>query len=431
MIGGDTRSLVWSEYAPTMRPFSVASEADNRPEAGVFTSLRPYLRNWFISSVLAQSITFHNYGLRFAKGKVPPQDEPSIRRFIVRAWHERLAMNNVISFWSKQINPQVLRPECADYYHSIGGEVLWYHVRLTEEERAEMSDKEKARYASGRLRLADPVWNANNRNLAETISVWRGPTAEEGLAFPSLLGFLWALGQSDSMEVGENQYAFAYRAVFRHHKIGHEIKTGPKTGDKMHFYKSGGAYAKGLEKAFKGKTGFSDFFDNFDHNWDVLFADPKKYDALKWRTISERLCYWGGAIGMMLGFRIFTPDIFGAVRTQCVEARRDFKPWLEDAIERGFGIPVTLAWDNQCFSTGRLHHEMLKWSVQQGFGSNTTAAGAVFGDDSIEREMEQKKAERRRSEDLLPIFDPNHGQGGAGGKPPLSTPGGRKPREEG
>ncbi len=431
-VGGDALPMLWSDFSGRLRPYSEQSEEYNLPSAELFTALRPHLRNWFAGSVLGFSLTLHNYGLKFRGATPGPREEAALRAFVQRAFRERLALQNVMAFWSPNHDPIVLRPECARYQNGMAGEVLHYRVRLTPEELKGLPPVQRTRYSSGLVRLADPEWNARHPLLAESIRVWRSPSAGEGLAFPDLTGYVAALTQSDSMEVGENAYAFGHRSVVRQHKIGHDIKGGTLAGKPLHFYRADQPYAKAVFNEFKGKTGFWEFFDNFDHSFDIPWCDPKKYDAAKWRTIAERLAYWAGPAGLMMAYRMFTPDMFGAVRSQCEEARRDFRPWLENVIGEGFGIPVKLSWANDCFQTGRLQHEAMKWSVQQGFVSNTTACNAQFGDGAFPDEMANKRHERaEHAEDLMPIFDPNHGTGGAGGKPPLTKPGGRKPREEG
>ena len=79
-------------------------------------------------------------------------------------------------------------------------------------------------------------FNLTNPKDAEYVSVWRrdpGPT----LTVPALANMLTVMAQSDSMEVGEEQYAFAGRLVIRVLKMGHEIKGGQRAGSSQYHYK--------------------------------------------------------------------------------------------------------------------------------------------------------------------------------------------------
>jgi len=65
------------------------------------------------------------------------------------------------------------------------------------------------------------------------------------------------------MEVGETLLGFFCRTPIRHHKLGHEIKSGQWAGQARHFATD--RRIKEVQKFFEGRAGTAEIATNFDH----------------------------------------------------------------------------------------------------------------------------------------------------------------------
>jgi hypothetical protein len=349
-----------------------------------------------------------------------------IKSCVRSALLESTITSNLIVFWREPAaggsglrfhQPLLLRPEQVRYDDQLGLETLSVPVRLNAAQLAQLPDSERQRYSSGLVKL-DP-------DRGEQFRVWRDGSPGYGLAWPSLFSVFRSLTQSDSMEVGEAEYAHAGRLVNRAHVKGHEIRTGPATGSKKHFATK--EWGDKVLEFYKTGAGLRDSWRNFDQKLLVEWIDPKNYDPTKWATIERRLIAWGGPLARILEGRAPNPDMAGALQTVMEDRRAELARFLEPVLTEAFRVPgsIRLRWSNQCFKGQRINAELVKWAVQQGSMSVRTAMDDVLGENALDRELVRKREERGQAEDLQPLVLPNHGKGGPGGKPELSAPGGR------
>lgn len=434
-------TLEWADHARTVRPWDADEDA---PPPEVFRRTRVWHReNFFVRGLFPRLVDFVNHGLtveltnkagkkgRSAEPWLTPARRSAIRGFVRRALAEALMQDNLLVFWrenfaAKGIAPQLLPPERVRFWDSHGEPLVKYRVALAPEQLDTLAPALQRRYQDGEVTFGDAAhatFNRLNPALAETVRTWKTSAPGHGLAWPALVAAFRTCAQSDSMEVGEEQYAFAGRLVVRQHKVGHEIKGGPKAGNPTNFYKA--ERGRVIKPFFRGAVGFREWVGNFDHSVELLWTDPKKYDAKKWETVRDRLVDWAGPLGRMLTARGVTPDLANALQVQCQAIREDLREFLQEVCEQAFDAPhaVRLRWKSDCFRSARLQAELLKFGVTTGPTSLRTFAETVHGDDALDREMEHKADEQADEAKLVPLFLPNNG-GLRGGKPALSAPGG-------
>jgi len=384
-------------------------------------------RNVFLRMVLGMKKAFFNAGLRIRALDPTQKDtlekafqrnpllEFDLHRYVANVWDDFLRFENVVSYWNKnQPFPFTLLPDKLDYSDKFGIEKLLYHENFTRnelqgetKEGRKLTEEEIRRWTKGRIELS-----------AEKGDFWhvlkRGPVGS-GFDPCSMASIFDACDQHKSMEVGEMLYAEAGRDVIRQHKLGHKIDSGPKAGSPKHFYNK--TWAKSVKDFFEGRSGKMDFVSRFDHEIDLHWIDPKKFDADKWETVVKRVMWWAGPIGFMMVAKGVTPMLMPMLKTEAKEARR----WVEMhcrhvLLEAGVKIPpVKLTWDNRVFSEQRLSHEMMKFLVQQGPLSLRSALEEMGFDQDVE--MRQKKTELEEPELHKPLFDAAHGEDPAGPEP--------------
>lgn len=430
-------ALRWTDYE-SYRGLDPAG--DSGPPAEVFSKVRRWTSShFFLRGALPLLANFINHGLKIrvdgrSAGKwLTPEREAQVALFIHQAILERVKESNLLVFIRannvvKGRPPQLLFPERCVFEDAHGDEFTRYRVALRPEVLAELPLSLRTRYSTGEVTFGDRKHEAFNRAnplWAETLLVWKDCAPGRGLAWPALFAAFPTLAQSDSMEVGEGAYAFAGRTAVRQHKLGHEIKGGPKAGLPTHFYKK--ERGKAVKEFFKGASGFREFVGNFDHEIDVPWIDPKKYDAKKWETVRDRLVDMVGPLARIYAARGVTPDMANMLEVQCQAMRRDLRGFLVRVVEEGFGAKgtVTLTWKNDCFRAARLQAELFKFGTTAGFVSATTGAEAVLGEGAYPDEMENKKAELKNGSLNLPHILPGTGQVAGNQKPPASAPGGR------
>lgn len=380
--------------------------------------------NWLIEALTATNTSFYNYGFKVqARSK---RDQKKVKawtektanrarlgRFVDSVWEEWHKCDNLVAFWREKnrVTPFLLPAENCTYTDAMGLEVLKVKLNYSENELkvAGMNSDDARRYSTREIVL-DEVRDEYFRVLTRGL---RG----KGLGVPRLHGCFRTLSQCESMEVGESMLAYGGRLVLRLHKMGFEVKSG-SNATKQAEYLWKRSRADAIEGFFKGRQGFAETTAQFDHNISYVWVDPKHYDARKWETIANRLIWWGGPVAFMMMAKGVSPFLLPIFKARVQRERERVGPFLEEIIDGGFdiGAPVRVSWSNRCFTDTRLAWDMVKALMQQGPLSLTTALQEADFDPEQEAERKSAEAAASRDEELLPKFDPNHGQ--RPGQPP-------------
>lgn len=386
---------------------------------------RAMASNYFVAQILQKKREFYNYGLKIVpadKGgkkkldayfRDTPGEMMRLRRFIRESWDEFNLLDSVIAFWRQEakVKPNLLAPERCDYTDRFGNERLIVHMNFKAEELKGFPRALAERYANKRVELSE--------RFDEYYSVMTMGRRGYGLCEPRLKGLFMALQQNDHMEVGEAAYAFAGRSVERRTSIGFEVKAAANALKQSTFlYKK--TRADAILKGYKGKQGFFDSVGQFDQKTEFIWIDPKNYDERKWGTIVQRMVWWGGPLAFMFIMKQLNINLLLMLKTEAEERREDLQLWLEDVINRGWGLPVAirLKWSNDCFKDLRLAWDMMKFFVTTGSLSHTTSLTQAGYDVDVERQ--NKKTELDEQEVWVPVYDAAHGNrpGSEAGRPP-------------
>ena len=391
--------------------------------------------NEFIKQVVGLKSAFFNHGFKLVTEDRAQKDAlTKWQRADARRWRETVryvnevvkewnTQDSVVTFWrdgdrEENKTPFLLLPETVKYSDAMGVEslrvCLGYSKKDLQENADGLSDKAIARYSKNEIKL-DEAFGEYYRVLTRGL---RG----QGLAWPEMYSVFRTAAQQESMEVGENQWAFAARSIYEQHTIGFEARNSVTAQSQAKFLYSK-TRAADIKKIFTGKLGFSRHITQFDHLikyvWAGLQGD-KAYDARKWETISARLQQWAGPVGYMLAGKQVNPFLLGMLQTVIVQERADFVgPYLEEVLNEAVmptGLRVKVQWSDRCFRDQRLAWTMVGGLMQQGPLSLTTALEeAGF---SPEEEAERKRLEAKPDMDaaLLPKYDANHGNAPGGGK---------------
>jgi hypothetical protein len=387
-------------------------------------------QNWFVEQVNQLKAAFYNYGLRIqaADGTTGLRDYGTTRgegaaklrkwmedannreallRYIDTVWDEWLLLDNVVSFWreEKEVTPYLLLGETCTYSDAMGIEKLKVDLGYKKDQLmdAGLTEEEIRRYTSREILLSEE-WDEYYKVLT------RGARGG-GFCVPRLYRVFRTLSQAESMEVGETMLAYAGRLVLRFHQLGFEVKSGSNAAKQAEYlWKQ--KRATTIENFFKGRQGFAETTGQFDHKISYVWPDPKLYDGKKWDTIVNRLLWWAGPLGFMMMAKSISPFLLGMLKTSADKDRKRVGAHLEAVINDGFniGTKVRLSWSNRCFYDSRLAWDMVKSLIQQGPLSLTTALEESDFDPIEEAARKKEEASTSRDDELLPKFDPNHGQ---------------------
>jgi hypothetical protein len=403
-----------------------ARQRDEYPESkqSALELSRKWQVNPDVDSIISRKLAFCNYGLKIRPaGKKPDgfeewlsEKKGLITNFIHDVWREWFTLDNVVAFWwdeagYRAANPvRTLPPERCDYSDAMGIETLKFQHGLSTAQVAMLPENLKTRYRSSIITL--------NEEHGEHFRVMKRERTGYGFGMPRMRGIFRALAQYESMEVGENLVALASRLVVRRHKIGHEIRTGPRAGLATHFYKKPTAAA--IKKFYEGRVGLVDVVTNFDQTQKLEWIDPVIYDSKKWDTVTQRILKWGGPVAVMLHATGVTPFLMPLWKTEALAERETVARFVEGIINNVFAPPepVRLHWGNRCFSESRVAMDLLKFGVTQGAVSLRTF-NEEAGQDH-EEELERKQEELQHRDVLVPLWDAAHGSdpGKDGGRPP-------------
>lgn len=373
--------------------------------------------NWFIEQITLLKQAFYNYALEIRAARKGGQkrleswlaeagNREALLRYIGSVWSEWLLMDSVISFWRKeaQITPYLLLAETVKYSDAMGIEKLKVSFGYKPEQLKEagLSPEMVKRYSGPEVTL--------DEKFDEYFKVLTRGLRGSGLGVPRLYRVFRTLSQCESMEVGESMLAYAGRLVVRNHKIGFEVKSGSNAMRQSEYlWKK--ERAKAIQKFFNGRQGFAETTSQFDHIIEHIWTDPKLYDASKWNSIVDRLMWWAGPLGFMMVAKSVSPFLLGMLKAEVLDDRERVGAHMESVINAGFniGTEVKLSWGNRCFHDPRLAWEMAKGLMVQGPLSLTSALELADFDPEEEALRKKQEASASRDDELLPRFDPNHG----------------------
>lgn len=393
------------------------------------------VQNWYVTEVLKLKLAFYNFGGKITS--VKKGDHSKVTDFLAahpdmaliasryqrEVWREWLTLKNVVSFWrqEKQTPPLLLPPENCTFKDALGVPRLWTRFDYDKKDAPPGTPQELIdRYFSKKPFELDP------ENFDEHFEVLTTQRRGQGFGMPDLYSVFNTLGQTESMEIGEQMLALAGRRVVHIHRLGFEQKgqNPSKFQQKMSLWSK--ARSAEILKFFNGRYGFVETTMNFDQVLDVFLGDggPKSYDGRKWDSPVRRLMWWGGPLGFMMVANSMNPFLLGMLKTSASEEREEVAPHLNRVLNAAirWPVPVKVVFSNRCFIDARLAWDMVSGLLKQGPLSATTAV--TEADFCPEQEVEQKKLEAKSPESYLPLLPPN-GQGGDGG------PRGPKVKKEG
>lgn len=421
----------------TVETLSFGKESGKQAEklkANAFQKARRWSRHWFVASILQLRQAFFNYGFTLTAADKKDRDKlkawktdaksEKMREWIADytddLWSEWLLLENVISFWrNASERPVLLNLEDCEYSDAFGSELLCIKHNLTTEQINKLkgwSEEEKKR-----LRAKNVLEIGPDDELFH-FKVSKRARAGLGLGWPSFMGIFEALGQGESLEVGDAIMAFAGRTVWEQHKIGHEVTAGVMAGtEKFHYNKK---HADAFIKACKGKSGHHRVTTPFDHEISFPRVDPKNFDAARYASVIERLRWWSQPLAQMIDARGITPYLLRLLKMQARPAREKMGRHLTQTLNEVFEPPcrVLPAWSNHCFVDERLASDLLKAGLAAGPISQTTFAEEAGYDPELERERKTVEAGLPKAE-TYPIWDAAHGVNPVTGEMPGKPPG--------
>lgn len=409
--------------------------------------------HWYAAPVVALKAKLVGYKPAIRLPEEEDDEDGSVRencrQLVQAAIREWLQVDTLVATWRRTNPGQVtfVRPEVIDYSDAGGIEVFSVTQNIPKGILDSLPRPLRERYQSGRIRFGDSnwqEWNLTYPDHAEGFRVLKRAPRGFGLGLPSLHPVFRALGQSDSMEAGEGQYAFAGRRVLKIHRLGFEPKPNmPASAGAMQYSEK---RAKAIYAKAKGRVGGWEQVVPFDYKYEVGWQDQKPYAVDKWTTIADRLRVWAGPVGAILDARAVNPDVMQMLRAECEYVRDELRYFLQEIIRSAYGWTrqPKISFGNTCFTSQRLFYELLRYAHTAGPVSGPTLLDTLFGGEALDQEKQRKSYERSNAQDFMPMYDAAHGtQPGAGdagdqsapqrpaagrrtgGKPPLSNPGGR------
>lgn len=413
-----------------LRPESLLSRERPSQVQDAFKRARDWGRdNWFVGEVLRLKTGFYNFGMRVTSvqpGKHQQvadffQKNPAVKadidRYVREIWREWLLLKNVVSFWRQENKnvPILLAPEDCKYTDVLGYPKLMVDLGYEKKDAPPGTAKPVLdRYYSGK-----PVVMTRDTqdDFDEYFDVLTTQRRGKGFGYPDLYAVFNTLGQTESLEIGEQMLALAGRRILHRHKLGFEQRGQNPSKFQQEFSVWKKKRADAIISYVNGRYGFMDTTQNFDHAIEVFLGDggPKNYDGRKWDTVVRRLLWWGGPLGFMMVANSMNPFLLNMLKTSANEERAEVARHLNLVLNSAFQlpVPVKVTWSNRCYIDARLSWDMVNALLKQGPLSATTAL--TEADFCPEQEAEQKRAEAANEEDYLPLT-PAPGQSAGGGK---------------
>ncbi len=332
----------------------------------------------------------------------------AIQSLVNDVWSEFLLLDNCVLQWfdGGQRAPVTLAPEKCRYLDTLGLPVLYYTHGLAENEIALLPDDQQKRYRASQEILL-------NAEEGEHFKVLTRGLAGAGFAKPSLYSLLRTLGEMDAKEVGCHGAAYNMRAATRHFKVGHEVKyNAPASLHKLAMWDA--VKDKRIRQEFLERQGPHDFTSNFDTEISFPWPDLARFDATLWKGTDRRCRNWGGPIAQMLLDEKVVEGGLSFLRAQATKDRAAVAALLRPALKAVFNPPenldLQLTWSDLIFNHPAQAAELLKFAVQQGLASVTTARRMIGLDSEREDALKVREADDNdRLKKYLPAFDMSHG----------------------
>jgi hypothetical protein len=348
-----------------------------------------------------------------------------ICKFVDDVWWDWFLHDNVVVMWTDNREwawtLDLLRCEYTD---TLGLERISYTHGLGQRETALLSPEDQERFKKARI-----ILNVAN---GERFKVLKRSAMGDGFGVPGLYSLFRVLGEVESKEENQHALAWAARSVKRYHKLGHDIKGGPKAGMSDHFWKKEKSDA--VLKQHVNKVGFEEITVNFDYDQRFFLPDPKLFDEMIWRGSDRRILQWAGPIGTMMTASGVKPYLTQLLKAEALDERERMARFLEPVIVKAFEPPVEvkLCWSNLIFNDARLHAELMKWSQGAGLASVRTSrqeVGLLHDDENEQKLEEAQDAEARKK--YAPMFDSSHGTMPAIETPAAAKAKGQEPLKQG
>jgi hypothetical protein len=290
-----------------------------------------------------------------------------ILKFVEDVWNCFFLFDACPAVWMDTLGyATVVRLENCTYSDNLGIETLRYQHGLSTDQIAQLPPDRQDRFKKNAIIPINPAQGEHFRMLKRS-------AMGEGLGTPRIFSIFRLLGEVDSKEIGMNGMAFMMRTVTRHHKIGHEIKSGNLAGRATHFWNK--VRSAAILKVWENIIGVRDFISNFDHTIEFPWPDLSRFDEVAWGGSNVRFTQWGGPVAQMMVAKGVVPFLPTLLRANAEADRTKVAAFVEGVINAAFKppVPVSISWSNLIFSDPRLQSELIKFGVQQGYVSIETA----------------------------------------------------------
>ena len=353
------------------------------------------------------SVTFEDYtdpATREVIGiEVNATNREMIAKFVNDIWNEFILLDNAVALWlDGQQYAAILPPEKCEFTDTLGVPILRYTHGLSQQEIALLPPEQQERFRKSVVII--------NPREGEHFKVLKRARAGDGFSWPNIYSIFRLLGEVESKEVGMNAMGYCFRKVTRHHKLGHEIKSGDRAGKPIHFWNQQRSDA--VKKLWVNVIGVDDFTSNFDHTVEFPWPNLEYFDELCWKGSNLRLNDWGGPLAAMLVAKGVMPYLAPALKAECLDDRRLVGEFLSQCVNLAYlpPVPITVGWSNLIFNDSRLQSELLKFAALQGWTSVRT--GQEESGLNPEEEEERKLVESQDPEAKAkygPLYDAPHG----------------------
>lgn len=396
------RKIYMFNYDMKMRPKNIAGKNKNLDAATL--KLEKFLDS--PAPELKSQATDENNVTVGVPGKIFTTQRERINKFIDDAWNELLLLRVGIGYWSDAIPyATLLDPNRCRYRDVMGVESLFYRHGLDVQSLTLLPPEQAKRYVKQEILLSE--------KSGDFYKVFKIERTGFGIGRSAVQAILRVASQIEDMEYGEHSYSFAGKLKFRHHKVGHEIKSGNMAGKSTHFWtkKRGDA----IRKIFEGKIGFiGDYISNFDHLLEVFHEAIAYYEDKKWTSPERRLVQWGGPMAMMIISKADHPFVSQMLRAEASWWRNKFNLWISPILVDAFKMPVDaieLTWSDSIFFETKVHTDNAKAGMMNGALSQETWRMATgFNDPSeVQRKTDEVAAAEKDWKMFAPGYDTAHG----------------------
>lgn len=329
----------------------------------------------------------------------------AVNRFVRDVWHEFLLLDTVVGMWLDNGGaPIILDPYRCRYQDKLGIPVVYYSHGIQGRDLDLLPPDQQERFKQrGEIML--------NPKFGEHVKVLTRGLVGSGFVKPRLFSLLRTLGEVESKEIGFHGQAHNMRSATRHIKVGHSIDGGVHAGKGTWFINKKRADA--VLKEFNNRQGPHDLVTNFDHTIEFPWPDIEKFDTVAWKGTDKRICNWGGVLAQMLIAEKVIEGGLGYERTRCGLDRQMIREFIKPIIIAAFKAPenvdLQITWSDLCFIDPARAAELLKFAVQQGISSVTTAQQIIGLNPDREAGLKVKEASDPDAEKKFrPMWDTSH-----------------------